>query len=239
MSGPPADQTTKRRPGRPRAAPVEVQRTQILDAARSVFAEHDFHGSTIEQVARTAGVARPLVYDLYGGKDQLFIAVVDDAVERIIEYFVLDGEELDAWRRLPITQRVRRVVARMFQFVEERPGEAAMIRIAEYGGFGPAKSEIVVGRQRIEDLLGWLIHETWKGTLPVTTEATRLVALVFLSAVEAVGFRQPLEPTWDQEATIDLLTSMIMATFRSLTVEGEIVTTFGLPRPDDDPIVLR
>lgn len=221
------DMTPKRRPGRPRTAPVEVQRAQILDAARRVFAEHDYHGSTLEQVARAAGVARPLVYELYGGKDQLFVAVVDDAVERILGYFTLSSEERESWMALSLRRRVRMVVARMAEFVEERPDEATMLRLAEFGGFGPAKSEIVVGRQTIEERLGRLILEIWTEVLPVTEEASRLAALAILSAVEAVVFRQPLEPTWDKEACIDVLTTMIIASLVALTEQETLVTTFG------------
>ncbi len=223
--------TTKRPPGRPRAAPVEVQRAQILAAARVVFAEHDYHGSTLEKVAREAKVSRPLLYELFGGKDQLFVAVVDDAVERIIEYFTLEGPEREVWVQRPISERVRTVVARMFRFVEERPDEAALLRIAEYGGFGPAKSEVLLGRQRIEELLGSLIHDTWRGSVEVSREASRLLSLMILSSVEAVGFRQPHEPAWDQDATLDVITHMILGSFRALTNEGKLVSTFGTDPP--------
>jgi AcrR family transcriptional regulator len=230
---------TARPPGRPRGAPVEVQRACILDAARVVFAEHDYHGSTLEKVAREAKVSRPLLYELFGGKDQLFVAVVDDAVVRLLEYFRLADDELATWAKLPTETRVRTMVANLFRFVEERPAEAALLRIAEYGGFGPAKSEVMLGRQRIETLLTTLIHDTWSGAADVSTEASRLLALVILSSVEAVGFRQPSEPAWDQGATIDIMTNIIMGSFRELTDEANLVSTFGnqhidLTALDDD-----
>jgi AcrR family transcriptional regulator len=57
---------------------AQARREQLLDAAKAVVAEHGFHGVSIEAVARTAGVTRPIVYRHF---DDL-AALLDALVER-------------------------------------------------------------------------------------------------------------------------------------------------------------
>ncbi len=216
----------KRPPGRPRNQPIQEQRDSVLAAARRVFAEHDFHGTTIERVAREAGVARPAVYELFGNKDELFVAVVDDAVEIMI---VQMSARLIEHVHEPVEQLVRADVAALFEFMEAQPEVAAIIRIVEFGGFGPAKVEVGLGRRRIEDGLAALFVAAWKGFGGVSHESARLLALMTLTMVEAVGFRQPTEPRWEVEATIDFLTNFIVGGLGELLRRADQVTGFGEP----------
>ncbi|HEX5367104.1 MAG TPA: helix-turn-helix domain-containing protein, partial [Acidimicrobiales bacterium] len=64
--------------------PVEEQRRQVLEAALAVFGRHGYRGATIEAVARQAGTPRPTVYELFGGKDPLFVEVVRMAAGRVV-----------------------------------------------------------------------------------------------------------------------------------------------------------
>ena len=41
---------------------AESRREHLLDAAKELVAVHGFHGVSIEGVARTAGITRPIVY---------------------------------------------------------------------------------------------------------------------------------------------------------------------------------
>lgn len=220
-------ETTRRPPGRPRRAPVEEQRQQILAAARHLFAEHDFYGTSIEAVAREAGVARPLVYELFGGKSELFVAVVDDAVSRMIDRFAGEDPVTD---QLSLTDRVRGPVTAWFDFIRDQPDVAAMVRIAEYGGLGPAKSEVAAGRQRIEDGLAAVYELLWEPLGGVTTETARLLALMTLSLTEAVGFRQESEPAWDRAEAVDLVTSFIVGGLVGVDRTGPLARSFGEPR---------
>ena len=224
----------KRPPGRPRAVPIEAQRRTILDAARRVLAEHNFSGTTIERVAREAGVARPLVYELFGGKEGLVIAVVDDGVEHLISYMIDRFQE-----RPPSMRALMRInVANLFEFIAAYPDTAAIIRIAEFGGFGAAKHEVVLGRHRVEDALANVFVSTWQPSGSLSIEAARVLALSTLAMVEAVGFRQASEPAWKTDVTIDLIADLILGGLRLLALEPERLDTFGkavpAPKPRDE-----
>jgi AcrR family transcriptional regulator len=55
-----------------RSAGGEGSRDQILAAARGLFAEQGFEGSSLRQVARKAGVDPAMVHHFFSGKDELF-----------------------------------------------------------------------------------------------------------------------------------------------------------------------
>ncbi|KAA0024367.1 TetR/AcrR family transcriptional regulator [Antrihabitans cavernicola] len=55
----------------------EQRREQLLDAVLQVIVEHGAHKVSIDTVARTAGVSRPVVYSLFDDSDQLLRASLD------------------------------------------------------------------------------------------------------------------------------------------------------------------
>ena len=54
--------------------PRAVRERQLLDIAEKLFTLHGYEGTSIEDVARAAGVTRPVVYEHHGDKDGLYIA---------------------------------------------------------------------------------------------------------------------------------------------------------------------
>lgn len=57
--------------------PPEKRREQLIDAALTVILEQGYEGVSIEAVARTAGVTRPVVYDHYPNLAQLLQALIE------------------------------------------------------------------------------------------------------------------------------------------------------------------
>jgi AcrR family transcriptional regulator len=53
------------------------RRQQLLDVARSLFAEKGFDGTSIEEIAHRANVSKPVVYEHFGGKEGIYAVVVD------------------------------------------------------------------------------------------------------------------------------------------------------------------
>jgi AcrR family transcriptional regulator len=110
--------------GRRRGSPDT--RAAILEAARTLFAERGFAGTSVRAIAAAAGVDPALVHHYFGSKDDLFIAALqipvdprallagvaaegaDGAGERLLRTFlsVWDDPEL----RLPLLGLARSVV---------------------------------------------------------------------------------------------------------------------------------
>src|SRR5437016_1308894 len=53
-----------------------MTRQHLLDAAAIVFTRNGFHGSTLDEVAATAGFTKGAVYSNFKSKDELFLALV-------------------------------------------------------------------------------------------------------------------------------------------------------------------
>lgn len=84
MSEKPA--TTNPPPHRKRAAHLgpERRRPLVLDAAYDLFLENGFDGTSMDAIAAAAGVSKPVVYDCFRSKDELFTAMLDREEERIL-----------------------------------------------------------------------------------------------------------------------------------------------------------
>lgn len=59
-----------------------AKRLSILEAAAEVFCRQGFAGASIDEIASAACVSRQTVYNHYREKDNLFMAVVEDVMER-------------------------------------------------------------------------------------------------------------------------------------------------------------
>ena len=55
----------------------EQRRKQILDAANALFAERGYEEVSVEDIASAAGVARGLVHHYFGGRKQVYIALLE------------------------------------------------------------------------------------------------------------------------------------------------------------------
>lgn len=56
-------------------------RRQLLDAGRTVFLREGFLRATVDEVAAEAGFTTGAVYSAFGGKAELFLAVLDERIE--------------------------------------------------------------------------------------------------------------------------------------------------------------
>lgn len=104
---------SQQRPPRVRMTGSE-RRHQLINIARSLFAERGYESTSIEEVAHRAGVSKPVVYEHFGGKEGLYAVVVDREMSAL-----LDGitSSLTNNRYRP---RVERVVLALLTYVEER-----------------------------------------------------------------------------------------------------------------------
>ncbi len=88
--GKPTAQRGRRGRPRGRRPAGEDTRAALLDAARVEFTEHGFDGATVRMIAQRAGVDPAMVNHWFGGKDALFVAVMeipvnpDEIVSRIL-----------------------------------------------------------------------------------------------------------------------------------------------------------
>jgi AcrR family transcriptional regulator len=63
--------------------PRAVRERQLVELAEPLFAERGYAGTSMQELARRAGVTKPVIYELFESKDGLFRACVDRAIERM------------------------------------------------------------------------------------------------------------------------------------------------------------
>src|SRR5207245_4689071 len=59
-----------------------ITHQHLLEASAMVFARDGFQGSSLDEIAATAGFTKGAVYSNFKSKDDLFLAVLDERFER-------------------------------------------------------------------------------------------------------------------------------------------------------------
>ncbi len=61
----------------------QIRRAQILDAAKTVFAQRGYHNASINEIIRRAGIARGTFYLYFESKQKVFDSVLVDALQQL------------------------------------------------------------------------------------------------------------------------------------------------------------
>jgi len=81
---------------RPRRRSSHPPRARILDAALVEFSAHGYRVGSTNAIAVAAGVAKGLVFHHFRRKQELFLAVFDDVLARMVDALYADAESLPA-----------------------------------------------------------------------------------------------------------------------------------------------
>jgi AcrR family transcriptional regulator len=71
--------------GRPVRLPRSARRKQLLAAAQEVFVAQGYHAAAMDDIAERAGVSKPVLYQHFPGKLELYLALLDTHCEAIVE----------------------------------------------------------------------------------------------------------------------------------------------------------
>ena len=77
--------TGSRQPGQ--RMPRSARRAQLLDAAQAAFVESGYHAAAMDDIADRAGVSKPVLYQHFPGKLELYLALLDkhsEALEQLV-----------------------------------------------------------------------------------------------------------------------------------------------------------
>jgi AcrR family transcriptional regulator len=65
--------------------PRKARRAQLLDSALEVFVAQGYHAAAMDDIAERAGVSKPVLYQHFPGKLELYLALLEQASDRIID----------------------------------------------------------------------------------------------------------------------------------------------------------
>jgi AcrR family transcriptional regulator len=73
--------------GRPRSGrlPRSARKAQLLEVALQVFVEQGYHAASMDEIAERAGVSKPVLYQHFPGKLDLYLALISSACDTVIE----------------------------------------------------------------------------------------------------------------------------------------------------------
>jgi AcrR family transcriptional regulator len=192
----------------------------VLGAARAVFAQHGYHGATIEAVARGSGTPRPTVYELFGTKDDLFAAVVDDAADRVVARLSASFTESAGWGT---TDFVRHNFAAVFDLFEQDRDAVRVLLNAEQGSVDRPTSAPADVRRRVLQEVAEFTRSRWDYLGVDVGDAAEIMALMFFRMAEGLAMRQADDPGWSREAFIDLLTEFTLGGITRLWEQAQDV----------------
>lgn len=64
--------------------PRSARRAQLLDVALEVFVEQGYHAASMDEIAERAGVSKPVVYQHFPGKLDLYLALLESSRDTVI-----------------------------------------------------------------------------------------------------------------------------------------------------------
>jgi AcrR family transcriptional regulator len=65
--------------------PRPARRLQLLGAARDVFVAQGYHAAAMDEIAERAGVSKPVLYQHFPGKLELYLALLDETAGELVK----------------------------------------------------------------------------------------------------------------------------------------------------------
>jgi AcrR family transcriptional regulator len=186
--------TTK--PAARRRMRAPERRAQLLDVARQAFGRNGFHNVSMDEVAKEAGVTKPILYDHFSSKQDLYVALIENdaaTLERRVKA-ALDAPTNNR-------ERIRAAYRAYYDFVDEH---AEGFTLVMQETLSPATFATGVGevRERILEAVAQLIM---RESRDMTEEEAGTVALGLVSMVEAGAQRDPGGPPEERKRQVDTL----------------------------------
>jgi len=163
-------------PSTPRL-PAARRRKQLLDVALQVFADRGFHPTSMNDLAEAAGVTKPVLYQHFGSKRELYVELLEEVGERLRAAIGKATSEADSPRA-----QVERGFAAYFRFVAEH--QAAFMVL--FGGGTRRDEEFAAFGLRVEEA----IADTVAGLIDVPgldADTRRLLAHGIVGLAEATS----------------------------------------------------
>lgn len=158
-----------------------ARRAQLLVAARDVFAAQGYHSAAMDDIAEKAGVSKPVLYQHFPGKMELYRALLttyaDELVERVGAAMARRGDN---------RERAQAAVAAYFDFIADEGSSYRLIFESDLRGEPDAAAVVDNALSRCIDIVAEA----------VTTDAGLDTPRARLLAVGLVGLSQVTAQFW-------------------------------------------
>ncbi|MWA05290.1 TetR family transcriptional regulator [Actinomadura sp. LD22] len=141
---------------RPRGTrlPRLARRRQLLGAAQEVFVAQGYHAAAMDEIAERAGVSKPVLYQHFPGKLELYLALLDEHAEALVKT-VRDALESTTDNKL-------RVQASMQAFYDFVAGDGEAYRLvfeSDLRNVAPVRARVDRANQQCAEMIAQVIAE--------------------------------------------------------------------------------
>ncbi|WP_248961721.1 TetR/AcrR family transcriptional regulator [Sphaerisporangium perillae] len=214
------------------------RREQLIRVSRTLFAEKGFDGTSIEEIAASAKVSKPVVYEHFGGKEGIYAVVVDREMQRLLS---LVAVALNAGHpRI----RLERAALALLQYVEESSeGFRILVRDSHAAsGTGTFASLISDIASQVEDVLADQFADRGYAPTLAPMYAQMLVGMVALTGQWWLDARQPsreevashlVNLAWNGLTGLEPRPGLTALSTRGLPAAPPAVELRGIARPSE------
>ena len=131
-----------------------ARRRQLLGAAQEVFVAQGYHAAAMDEIAERAGVSKPVLYQHFPGKLELYLALLDEHAEALVNT-VRDALE-------STTENKLRVQASMQAFYDFVAGEGEAYRLvfeSDLRNVAPVRARVERANQQCAEMIARVIAE--------------------------------------------------------------------------------
>ncbi len=193
--------TSEAVPRRGSRLPRLARRAQLLEAAQEVFVANGYHAAAMDDIADRAGVSKPVLYQHFPGKLDLYLALLDSSCESIVK-------AIEAALRATEDNK-QRVAATMHAFYEYVANAQGAFRLVFESDLTnePAVRERV---DRVTQECAELISEVISADAGLSREQSMVLAvsLVGMAQVSARYWLATENPTLTQSQAADLIAGL-------------------------------
>ncbi len=186
------------------------RRAQLLEVARRVFGTSGFHAVSMDEVAEEAGVTKPILYDHFSSKKDLYLALLDEDLAALHD-MVRQALASPIGNR----ERIRASFQAYFDFVHEQADGFRLLMQETVGAEREFRERVHAFRDEILREVADLIERESSGRLD--REEAETVALALIGMVETVAQRKRIGSVEGRRESVDLLVRLAWRGVTQLT----------------------
>lgn len=179
--------------------PAAERREQLLTTSLLVFARDGYHGTSMNDVADAAGVTKPVLYQHFDSKHDLYLALLEDNGDKLADIIAKATSEADG----PHDQ-VRHGFEAYFRWVSHEPAAFQLL----FGGGGRRNDEFAEAIRRVEDRIASAIAPLIRADIDTDHQHTLAYGIIGLAETVArrlIANGSPFDPDVVSTQVADLV----------------------------------
>jgi len=160
--------------------PREARRAQLIDAARYVFVQQGYHAAAMDDIADRAGVSKPVLYQHFPGKLELYLALLEISGQQLVE-----AVRASLVSTSDNNERVQAAVGAYFKFINDPDGAYRLVFESDLTNETAVRERV----EAIEDECAVAIARVISADTGLTDDEATLLAIGIIGTAETAARR--------------------------------------------------